>query len=364
MSRAKQCAAERLAPAMVALVAGSLIAGCGTPGAPLPPSLNLPDRITDLAALRTGNHVALTWTMPRRNTDKLLLKANIAVHICRAEAPAQCVTATDLSLAPGTAGAYTDNLTGALAAGPPRPLRYFVELRNSRGRSAGPSNAAVVLAGQAPPPVTGIAAEIRKAGIVLRWNPEDSRETIRLQRTLLSPPPAKAHSGPLAPPPEQVQQILLVPSDPGIALDKDIRFGQAYQYRAQRVARMEDQGRTIELASEYSAPVRIDALDVFPPAVPTGLAAVATLATAATPASIDLSWQPVVDPDLAGYFVYRREQETPWQRISGEQPVTAPAFHDPQVVPGHTYIYGVSAVDQRGNESMRSADASETVPNP
>src|SRR5262249_37314381 len=59
------------------------LSGCGTPGAPQPPSLNLPDAVTDLAAVRTGNVVTLTWTMPKRNTDKLLLKGSIAVEICR-----------------------------------------------------------------------------------------------------------------------------------------------------------------------------------------------------------------------------------------------------------------------------------------
>ena len=108
--------------------------------------------------------------------------------------------------------------------------------------------------------------------------------------------------------------------------------------------------------------MRIEALDVFPPAIPAGLAAVANPPANGEPASIDLSWQPNTEPDLAGYYVYRHEAETPWQRISGSQPVPAPAFHDPSVQPGYTYVYGVSAVDRSGHESGRSADAQETVP--
>jgi hypothetical protein len=34
------------------------------------------------------------------------------------------------------------------------------------------------------------------------------------------------------------------------------------------------------------------------------------------------------------------------------------------VQPGHTYMYAVSAVDQQGHESARSAEAEETVPGP
>jgi fibronectin type 3 domain-containing protein len=110
--------------------------------------------------------------------------------------------------------------------------------------------------------------------------------------------------------------------------------------------------------------VRVEALDVFPPAVPTGLAAVATAADATAEPSIDLSWQPVTDADLAGYQVYRREGDAGWQRISPPQPLIGPAFHDTQVQPGHTYRYAVSAIDQGGHEGARSPETEETVPGP
>jgi fibronectin type 3 domain-containing protein len=105
-------------------------------------------------------------------------------------------------------------------------------------------------------------------------------------------------------------------------------------------------------------------MDVFPPAVPTGLAAVATAADASSKASIDLSWQPGTDIDLAGYAVYRREAEGAWKRISPAQPVAGPAFHDAEVEAGHSYSYAVTAIDLGGHESDRSAEAQEAVPNP
>ena len=372
-----------LVAALAAVLATALVlAGCGTPGAPQPPSLNLPDPVANLAALRTGNQVALTWTMPKKNTDKLLLKGNVTVRICRKEgAGGACDAAgVDLLLAPGTEGAFTETLPATLAAGAPRPLSYFVELKNRNGRSAGLSNAAVALAGEAPAPVAGLAAEVHKQGVVLHWTPldaaaqESSATAIRLHRKLLTPPAAKAQQGLLAPQPEPVEQSLLVDAGaqaghpPDRALDKDIRFGQTYEYRAQRVARVTADRQTLELAGPLSAPLRVEALDVFPPAVPTGLAAVATTgengAESAAQNAIDLSWPPDAEADLAGYAVYRREGEGGWQRISPAEPLVAPAFHDPQVQPGHTYRYAVSAIDQGGHESARSAETHETVPNP
>jgi hypothetical protein len=357
----------------IALAAVLALIGCGTPGAPLPPSLKLPDPVTDLSATRTGDQVTLTWTMPKKNTDKLLLKGNVPIRVCRKEGAGTCNQAGgQLMMAPGSDGVYTEALPQPFTPGAPRALTYFVELTNHNGRSAGLSNDAVVLAGEAPGPVASLTAQVRKDGIVLRWRPDHSASpepaptAIRLHRKLLTPPAAKPQQGPLAPPPEPVEKDLLVESGArtGRVLDKDIRFGQVYEYRIQRVARIVVDGQTQELAGELSAPIRVEALDTFPPAVPTGLAAVATAGDAGTEPSIDLSWQPVTDPDLAGYIVYRREAGGEWQRISPAQPIVPPAYHDAPVQPGHTYQYSVSAVDQGGHQSDRSAETEESVPQP
>jgi hypothetical protein len=357
-----------------AVALGAVLAGCGMPGAPMPPSLNLADPVTNLAATRTGDQVALTWTMPKMNTDKLLLNGNVQVHVCRREGTSgTCAAVADLQLAPGSEGTFKEALPQALATGEPHALTYFVELRNSNGRSAGLSNAAVVLAGEAPGPVEGLDAEVRKEGVVLHWTPVaqgPAATEVRLRRKLLTAPAAKAQQGPLAPPPEPVEQNLLVEAGGQAgrrtdgALDKDIRFGETYEYRAQRVAQISVNGKMLELDGPLSAPVRVEAADVFPPAVPTGLAAVAVAGENGGQPGIDLNWQPNTETDLAGYIVYRREGNGEWQRISPAQPVVGPGFHDARVEAGHTYDYAVTAIDQSGHESGRSAEAEETVPNP
>jgi len=363
---------------LLAAQAGVLaLTGCGMPGAPLPPTLNLPVPVKDLAATRAGDEVSLTWTMPKKNTDKLLLKGNLHVVVCRREGGAgPCAPVADLQLSAGADGTFSETLPRALASGVPRQLSYFVEVRNSNGRSAGMSNAAVVLAGEAPVAVTGLATEVRKEGVVLHWNPdpqEAAPTAIRLHRTLLTPVPAKtnaARQGPLAPPPEAAVLTLLVDASgragrsPDRALDKNIHFGETYEYRAQRVARVTVDGKTQELDGPLSAPVRVEVLDVFPPAVPAGLAAIAIIGENGGEPAIDLSWQPDTEADLAGYIVYRREGSASWQRISPAQPVVGPAFHDAQVQAGHSYSYAVAAIDLGGHESGRSGEAEETVPGP
>ena len=52
----------------------AVLSGCGTPGAPQPPSLQLARPVDDLTASRKGNRVELDWTLQRKNTDRTLVR--------------------------------------------------------------------------------------------------------------------------------------------------------------------------------------------------------------------------------------------------------------------------------------------------
>src|SRR5580692_10472859 len=107
---------SRAAALVAALAATVALAGCGMPGAPQPPSLHLPIRVGDLSAVRTGNQVALTWSMPKKDTDKVPIKDNVTVRICRNEsATASCSSAATFALSPEADGTFIDKLPPALA---------------------------------------------------------------------------------------------------------------------------------------------------------------------------------------------------------------------------------------------------------
>lgn len=377
------------------IVLVAILTGCGTPGAPQPPSLHLPGRVEDLTARRSGNSVALHWTMPRKTTDHMLIKGSVPVVVCRGEgsiakvdktaafgasasaAPEGCQAKGDeqaglLSLAPGGEADFTDTLPVALSSGPPRQLAYFVELRSPKGRSAGPSDLATVVAGAAPGPMAGFSAEVRAEGVALRWAENQMAsaegEAVRLHRRLLtSQPKPKAGGGVMSAPAElELQDLLVEPSASHLnngAVDQSARFGLSYEYTAQRVERVTVDGKTFELAGELSPPVRVEVVDNFPPAVPLGLAAVFVAGDDGMP-NIDLNWQPDTEPDLAGYIVYRATPGGDWKRISPSAPLPTSAFRDSMVEPGKTYRYAVSAIDQTGHESKRSEEAEESAPNP
>jgi len=356
----------------VALLAAS---GCGTPGAPQPPSLKLPEQVNDLAAVRAGNSARLTWTMPRKSTDHLPLKGQIAISVCWREwreERGDCQPFGQTSQAPEAKVTFEAALPLALLTGKPRPVSLFVELKSPKGRSAGLSNPAAVLAGTAPGPVIGLAAQVRADGVALHWAAAENTP-VRLHRKLVTPaakrPGSTAQLDPGTPKPaaEPLLRDLLVDPETGEqstgALDRTARFGQVYEYTAQRLVRLAVDGAIMDLPGEDSAPVRVATADTFPPAVPHGLAAV-YVPEAKT---IDLSWEPDTEADLAGYFVYRAGATGGWKRISGTQPVAGAAYRDASVEPGHSYRYAVSAMDQLGHESEQSApaaEATETVPNP
>lgn len=342
----------RLAAAGLALPL-LLMAGCGMVAAPQPPSLRLPEPVTDLTAQRTGNQVELHWTMPKRDTDKVLLAGGQNAQVCRRVDSGPCEVAGNLRFAPTVSATFTDHLPAALISGPPRPLIYTVELENHVGRDAGPSNVGIVGTGAAPPQIMGLEARAQADGIVLSWTPEGVDDTVHIERKMVDKTVDKKSTIPLE------QTLEFSGDDGGHVLDQDAVLDHTYAYSVQRIEKLTLQGKLVEVASVPSETITINARDVFPPAIPTGLQAVADPVAHA----IDLSWQPNTEADLAGYTVYRREAGSSAEPVRISPPAQpAPSFHDATTLPGHSYDYFVSAVDRDGNESPRSAEVEESLP--
>jgi hypothetical protein len=144
-----------------------------------------------------------------------------------------------------------------------------------------------------------------------------------------------------------------VPASDSSFLDRNIDWEQHYTYRVAGITQVKLAGKEpVEVEGDDSPPVEVFTHDIFPPATPTGLQAV--YSGVGQKPFIDLTWAPNLESDLAGYNVYRHE--------AGASPVKTPSFRDTTVAPGHQYFYSVAAVDEHGNESGRSEEASERVP--
>src|SRR6266852_2063995 len=60
--------------ALIAILGSIFALGCGTPGAPLPPSMGIPKPVSDLQAVRKGDAITLTWSTPTETTDGELIR--------------------------------------------------------------------------------------------------------------------------------------------------------------------------------------------------------------------------------------------------------------------------------------------------
>jgi fibronectin type 3 domain-containing protein len=106
--------------------------------------------------------------------------------------------------------------------------------------------------------------------------------------------------------------------------------------------------------SELSAPITITPHDTFAPAPPSGIRAIAA------PQSVELTWERNTEADLAGYRLYRATGDGAFEKL--KDLVQVPAYSDKKVDTGKTYRYQISAVDQAGNESGRSAAITVVTP--
>jgi hypothetical protein len=341
-------------------------AGCGTPGAPQPPSLNLAKPVSDLKAVRVGNQVNLTWTVPTHTTDNATFRHRGDTKICRAIDQPRVGPCAPIATLPTPANQKTGSFTTDLpsgSAGPADYVTFAVEVDNDRGRSAGLSNEVQVPAAAVSTLNGAPNVRLTPDAVLVTANLVPQNTTVQQVLELRRKEKGAQQESTVA------QRTLELPTG-GEATNVELRdetfaWEKTYEYRVVLVASAKvPKGDFVSFDAATSAPLEVVTHDVFPPAIPTGVQAVFSGQFAGQQPSIDLTWSPDTDRDLAGYFVFRRKANEPESAAVklNAQPVTAPAYHDTAIEPGNTYVYSVSAIDERGNESKRSEEASEQVP--
>ena len=351
------------------------LVGCGVPGAPKPPSLDLPQPVTDLRAQRKGDSVFLDWTVPAETTDHLPVRNLGPTFICRnLDAVSNCTNPIAKVPPPPLAArnhknaksakhsaklttSYVDNLPRTiLGENPQARIFYAISVLNENERSAGISNITQVPALAALPPPSDFRAQVTAEGVVLHWTTTAAAPVLTgveySYRVYRRPVDGNVDT--------VVGEALLLPSSAMQMVDRSFEWEKTYFYRATVVTRIHEAGKPDSQFEGADTPtVKVFTHDIFAPAVPSGLQAVFS-GTGQRP-FIDLIWAPDVEADLAGYKVYRREASAEPVKVNPEL-VKTPAFRDMNVTSGKIYFYSVSAVDVRGNESARSQETSESVP--
>jgi len=347
-----------------------LTAGCGAPGDPVPPSPPVPVAIKDLAARQAGDGVQLSFTLPANSISGEKLPAPPAVEILRGTVKSDgSADAKSLRVVYTIPGALVE---GYRSDGPVRftdpiapeetkshpggAVTYVVRTRASQKRASADSNAVSLRVFPVPAPITSVEAHVTESAVELTWlvpartaagEPVPAITGYRIYRSEIHP------SAPASPPQDLPQgkpesrSTPLAFSETNGYRDTSIVFDHTYVYIVRSVIQVAGD----DLESSDSQPGTVTPRDTFPPAAPKGLVAALLPGSALGTVLVDLSWSINLETDLAGYRVYRSEQEGRRGQLLTPDLLPTPAVRDTSVEPGNRYWYTVTAVDRAGNES-------------
>lgn len=371
------CHVEHLRCARATSLAAALLfftlAGCGAPGEPVPPSPPIPVAVTDLTARQSGDGVELTFTLPTKTVAGDRLTSQPAIEILRGGAISNGTPDKNsfrvVYTVPGALVAnyvfeghvkFVDPVAPSeTAAHPGGTLFYVVRTRAAKKRSSADSNIVPVKMFSVAEPIGQIQTRVTETSIELNW-PAPTRTSggqsllqlsgYHVYRGELDPASAAAASTDLSKARWKTPLLLLASPTENSYNDVSFEFGKTYLYVVRSVVIAD--GNPLE--SSDSTPAIVTPRDTFPPAAPQNFVAAVVPGSAPGSAVVDLSWGINLETDLAGYRVYRSEQQGTRGELVTPQLLLAPAYRDTSVVPGHRYWYTVTALDRASNESASS----------
>jgi hypothetical protein len=261
---------------------------------------------------------------------------------------------------------------------PPEDLRagsgvmyaYRVRTRASKKKDSADSNAVSAKLYPVPERIGSLETRVTQNAIELSWpvprfpataNSAEPVSGYHVYRGELDPSSPVPASNDLSQAKWKSPPILLAPSQNNSYQDTLFDFGKTYLYQVRSLVIAG--GNPIE--SDDSVPALVTPRDTFPPVTPQNLV-VAEIPGENGAISEDLSWSINLESDLAGYRIYRSEQQGERGHSLQVALLLSPAYRDVSVQPGHRYWYVVTAVDRAGNESGPSdpvlADLTKPLP--
>jgi hypothetical protein len=357
--------------------------GCGAPGEPTPPAPPIPVAVTDLTAHQSGDVVQLSFTLPAKTTKGERLREPPAIEILRGrvkpDGSPDLKSFQVVQTVPGAlVGNYrVDNRVQLMDTIPADQIRaeashsfaYRVRTRATRTRASAESNITMVHLEPVAERITDVHAASTKSAIELSWTaptrnsegePLGAISEYHIYRGEIDPASAEAAAKDLSQVKWKAPLTLIGHSDTTQFSDPNFEFGKTYLYTVRTVTLAD--GKPIE--SSDSVPAIITPQNVYPPNPPQGVIAAVIAGNATSPPEVDLSWSISPETNLAGYHVYRSEQQGTRGELVTPDLLLSPAYRDTSVRAGHRYWYTVTAVDRDGNESAPSAPVVADVPQP
>ncbi len=324
-----------------------LVGGCAKKGPPVPWDSIVPKRIVDLEATPREGRLLLEWTSPKENTDKSTLTDLAGFQILRSEGVligGECkgcgekaAVVHEMKL-DSKEEVKTKKKRMAILIEDQEARKvyvYQVVSINRRGHFSSPSNPVTVYwdySPQAPRMVSGDRGDKR---VELYWESVEGATGYNIYRRLEE---EEFSTRPLN------REPLTTTHYSDLNVENEKRY--IYSVRAvRRVVKTDVEGKG-------SLGVPFTPTDLIAPVAPVDLVAIPLKD------GMELNWRRNRDPDLLGYYVYRRKPgEKEFKRLN-ESPLTKETYLDKDVVLQQEYEYAVTAVDNstRRNESPRSEE--------
>ena len=385
-------------PAIWVALAALVVTGCGKEGPPLPPLHLSPSPVTEVVARRQGNEARFTFALPTRNQNGPGPISLERVEIFAATVAAGAVAPTNRELlmpvhragsidveppppeggaepekkdprpGPGDTVTFVEELNEArlkptfttpvplpAVVDPAKPAApaaaatdlpsavakriYIIRSVARGGRSGQPSARIEIPLVDPPPPPSSVAAKFTESAVTLAWTPPAGEPTTPLASNVYVPDGgAPLNAAPLTTPAFERQGI---------------EFGKEECFVVRTVVKI----GSVEVESAPSERACVTPSDVFPPAAPKGLSAIAGSGV------ISLIWDASTEPDLAGYLVLRGEVPGDTLQPLTPSPIRDTTFRDTTAKPGVRYVYAIVAVDGATppNTSAQSVRVEETA---
>ena len=338
---------------------------CGKIGDPLPPIPRASLIVRDLAASQRGTQVRLSFPLARAQAVPQVERVDIYRLIEPVSAPVG-VTETDfasrstlIASIPGTdipvgrtAITYDDSVELATKDKLERYL-YAVRIVDRSGRSGELSNyAPIVPLGEIARPAESLQARVSQFEVEITWKPPAANESG-------SSPANIAGYNLYRRTGEAISKMNTQPLTEPRYGERSFQFGETYEYFVRVLSLPPGSSNPQDaIESNDSQPLTLVPKDTFAPAAPD------SIKIASINKIVSLFWPSNAEPDLAGYNVYRSEDESlpaeRWVKLTPRL-LNTTTFRDERVEVGKRYFYQLTAVDNAGNESPRSAVVSEIV---
>ena len=323
-----------------------LVVACGRKAPPVPWESIVPKRIVDLKAIPKDGRLLLEWPVPKENTDKSALTDLAEFKILRSEG---ALIAGECRGCEEKPKVIYEMKLDSREEGRGKTMSIFFEDQearkvyvyqvvsiNRRGNPSSPSNPVTVYWDYPPYPPRMVKGERGDKRVDLSWEPVEGATGYRVYRK------GEGEEFP-------IQPLSRVPLTVAQYTDLNVENEKRYYYSVRAVRRVVK----TDVEGKGSLDVPATPTDLIPPSPPVGLVAIPLKN------GIELNWRRNREPDLLGYYIYRRELgEEEFKRLN-PNPITNETYLDTNVELEQDYEYAVTALDNsvRKNESARSEEA-------